>query len=354
MKVYLIKTPEYEHADFVEVYNLLKKYKGVLDFNVIERGFIGQENQKFNNNYFEDFEWGQIFSLCNSYRFLNNIGETDFVVLLTARANVGNWFSAFDKNRNIFVHTDDWDRFVNTHHKYPVAYEVCANILQSLMKLDISNMDTNDYIHEPPIGCMNDFCGHKSDIILKLKTADICEVCLEEINREVSPDILAIVYQIFKGVQKQFLNIQKLVNNILPSPIIVDDNFRILINNNNGIPTEIILAPLEKAIYILFLLNSEGIKVNDLLDYKTNLINIYRILNPKELEEAKREKQIINIVDRRDTNPYSSIKSKINKKFKDILGEARASYYQIRGERNMHHKIALSHDLRNITPKITE
>jgi hypothetical protein len=57
--------------------------------------------------------------------------KEDFVILLTEVANEKNWFSALDPDNlyNGFVHTDDWEHYIDCQPQFPIAYEVIAQIL---------------------------------------------------------------------------------------------------------------------------------------------------------------------------------------------------------------------------------
>ena len=192
MKVYLIKTPEYETEYFRDVCDFLNSFDGALEFVSSEYKFQFSEFNFFKYSSFnkeegvkkllfeieqqEALSWDELFSVCSFYRNHFKIDKEDFVVLLTKRCNKLNWFSHNDSSRNVFIHTANWDKYINVHHKYPVAYQVIENVMQSLMNVTLE-VFPSQYIHEKPRGCMNDFCEDKEQIILKLQTANICAVC---------------------------------------------------------------------------------------------------------------------------------------------------------------------------------
>ncbi|MBK8622849.1 MAG: hypothetical protein IPN79_14125 [Saprospiraceae bacterium] len=201
MNVHLIKTPEYAMEKHLEVFNFLSSFHGPLQFTCSDYEFYEQDfpflkkyrpdfvfknvNEGKKNNFIPEagfpLSWRELFSLCDDYRQKTNLPSEDFVVLLTGRRNGLNWFSNVT-NKNIFVHTDDWDIITKSNPKYPIAYQVIENIIQSLMGLEYSEGD-NEYIHMEPIGCMNDFCQNKIQILIKLRTADICPRCLDKIKQ---------------------------------------------------------------------------------------------------------------------------------------------------------------------------
>lgn len=134
MKIYLIKTPEYNSESFKDVCELLCSFDGALDFISSEYEFDKEEFpflKKFNLDFLFKYDsplkkvnynngqelplsWRELFSLCEYYRSKFNIENTDFVVLLTSRRNALNWFSHCS-NKKAFVHTGDWELFTNAN-----------------------------------------------------------------------------------------------------------------------------------------------------------------------------------------------------------------------------------------------
>jgi hypothetical protein len=49
------------------------------------------------------------------------------------------------------------------------------------MKLDFVNVP-NKYVHHPLVGCINDICFDKFEVVAKLKSASICDACLQKIK----------------------------------------------------------------------------------------------------------------------------------------------------------------------------
>lgn len=346
MKVYLIKTPEYESENFRDVTNLLCSFEGPLDF--IPSFYEFDKNEfyflqydlfpihnfkypsndtaiKFDPSRGNPLSWRELFSLCNYYREVFKIDNIDIVVLLTKRKNSLNWFSAFDNSNNIFVHTAEWEQYTKVNSKYPIAYEVVMNIMQLLMKIDIENIP-NQHCHEPPIGCMNDFCDNKNQIIIKLQTANICHDCVNKIKFEnVDPKIVKQARQIFNGIRNEFIFLDE-EQPTNPSPLIIDKNGKILLPEFN---LEIKLTPLFKTLYLFFLSKPEGVTVSQLSDFKAELLKIYKKLRPN----ASREQALTSIDNL--THPlgegFNPTKSHINRIITELLNEPLADFYRISG-----------------------
>jgi hypothetical protein len=346
MKIHLIKTPEYETDDFRDVCELLSSFDGPLEFipsfyEFKKEEFYFLRYELFPHHNFEypsndtalrfdpdrgnPLSWRELYSLCNYYRELFNIDDESFVVLLTKRKNALNWFSAVDESKNVFVHTAEWEYYTDINAKYPIAYQVIENIMQSLMKIDIAVIP-NKYIHEPLKGCMNDFCNDKSQIIIKLQTANICPDCVQKLKSEnVNPKIVSQAKSIFNGIRNEFIfQEEPLLNN--PIPIIIEKDGKILLSEHN---LEIRLNPLFKTLYIFFLTREEGVTLAQLSDFKEDLLKIYKKIK-KGVSNEDATKRIDNL-----THPlgdsFNPTKTKINSIITELLKEPLADFYRISG-----------------------
>lgn len=359
MKIHLIRSPEYELENLKEVYELLNSYKGPMEFTMND--FLFDKNEfpflqyelypkhnfriesemkkvKFIKDWGYPLSWEELFKLCNYFRKKHRIKKNDFVILLTYRMNSLNWFSHCDKDNNAFIHAADWDKYyIRAHHKYPVAYQVIENVLQNLMEVD-SLDGYNDFVHYYVRGCINDFCKDKREVILKLRTADICGSCYKRIiQKEIPIDLIDQVFQILEGLRSQFL-FKKGINRTTGPFSIVVDNYKLLIPQLGN--KEIILEPLFSALYILFLKNPDGIKLKDLTEYKHELKTLYKYLNPNVPpdDNEKRINELTNSLG----GSFSQKKSKINKKIKEQLGETISQHFQIKGKPGQPFRINLS------------
>lgn len=366
MNIHLIKTPEYSAEEFNDVYELLNSFNGPLNFS-----FSGYEFDKeefpFLQKFYQDFKfeyesdtkkvdfikalgiplsWRELFSLCQKYRDVNNIPNDDFVILLTVRRNALNWFSHYE-NKNVFVHTGDWDYYTEKNPKYPVAYQVVENVLRIMMNLD-ENLES-EFIHTDAVGCMNDMCQNKNQVILKLRTADICDNCIQKINDEgINSRIVEQVLDIFEGVRNELIFKQR------PTP--QKDPVKVTINNRSNIilpdldNLEIRLTPLIKTLYIFYLRHTEGVALADLIDYKEELLSIYRELTGR-VDDDKIKKSIHNLVNAHG-NSFSEKKSTINRVINQLLDEPLAKFYRIEGKPGEAFKINLPEKLIDIQTNI--
>ncbi len=266
------------------------------------------------------FTFNNLFYLCNFFRNTQDKLDTDFVVILTSHRNEFNWFSATE-NRNIFVHTEDWEILTKKENKFGVAYQVIENIFQSLIGSSYEVTEESVNVHFKPIGCINDFCQDKETVILKLKTADICQDCIDAAHQQgISNNSLLIFQSILESLSAKFraLNIQNLVE---PEPILIGKDGSITIGSK-----EIKLEPLQRTLFIFFLTHSDGETLDSLPNYEDDFFKIYSKIR-KGAERSKIKSLTANYLN--DNSTFLSTKSSLNKSLKDQLGVNLADYYII-------------------------
>jgi hypothetical protein len=363
MNVYLIKTPEYEPEKFREVVQFLQSFNGPVqfkpsyyDFDKKEFYFLQydlfprhpfhypSENTKipFDSNRGNPLSWRELFHLCQTYRERFHVEKDDFVVLLTNRKNALNWFCSGNKYNNIFVQASEWENYTRVQEKFPVAHSVVSVILQILMKLDIENIP-NKYLHEPPRGCMNDFCQNKEQIIIKMQTANICPDCIRKIRSEnISQEVLVQFINLFSEIRNNFIfHIPPSI--FPPSPLVVESNGKIHIIPNN---IEIKMTPLFKTLYIFYLKQERGVSLIELINYRHDLLATYCRLRPSaSLEDAsKRIDDLIHPLG----DSFNSVKTHVNRIIKKSVPAPLVQFYLISGKRGNPYHINIPRHLVDI------
>ena len=170
MKVYIIRTPEYDVENYQVVTTILKSITGPIEF--VNTNF----NVATDSGRDIPLSWKDLFGFCNKYRDTFKIDREDFVVLLTDKKNFDNWFSSSDANRNIFVITSEWEKFTTINREFPIIHQIIENLFKVLMGIDVTK--ESPFIHKILKGCINDFYSDKFEVIAKLKTGAICEYCI--------------------------------------------------------------------------------------------------------------------------------------------------------------------------------
>lgn len=121
------------------------------------------------------------------------------------------------------------------------------------------------------------------------------------------------------------------------SRLLITRDFRIFLVDYNNI--EIKLSLLPKAVYFLFLRHLEGIRFKELSDYYSELLKIYRSMNPIG-EKSKQEKSIRDITDP-TKNSINEKCSRIHEAFVSVFDERLAKYYCVSGNRGEAKRILL-------------
>jgi hypothetical protein len=282
--------------------------------------------------------WESLFKKANQYRKNNSLPDNEFVFLLTDIANKQNWFAALDESMpyNGFIHTADWDYYIKSSAAFPIAYEVIALVLQKHMFDGLYELRTK--VHTNPIGCVNDLCMHKRDIILKLRTGDVCEDCIEKAAGKMSTHEMHHALHIMSSLREKMLFAQNMKKFSPLSTLKVDHRYKIFLPEFNNI--EIKLRPLEKALYFLFMRHPDGIYHSSLSEHRNELYEIYAAISTMgDLTEMKyRIDDMVNAL----SDSASQKISRIKRVFEEAIGPDLAKHYYIKGESGQKKKIDIN------------
>jgi len=287
--------------------------------------------------------WDSLFKICRKFRRKKGIPSEDRVILLTGLNNEHNWFSAADPKgeNNFFIHTEQWNYYIHSEARFPVAYLAATGILKKLAFVNYDEL--NRRIHENPRGCISDFCRDKREIILKMRTADICTECMEVIrDKKIDRELILQCFRIMEHIRTQLLFRERYEVLKQPSRIVITRRREPLqfpdLDNSS-----LRLSPIEKTIFILFLENPDGIHFNRMDEHRERLNEIYDIVGHDFTLANK-----INTLDR-ITNPIenrlSEITSRIRRKMIDHLGEELSEHYCIEGPNGEAKKVTLPRNL---------
>lgn len=364
MKVILTCTPEFSIEKLDEIVALLNSIPGELNFikgkPMSQAQFI-RLNKKFDNvSQISSLSFEEFFYLVQEYRDKRDesVKDEDYVILISSIRNSKRWFSAFDK-KNIFVHGDDWDLISNVDSKFGIAYQCVENIFQSLIDLNISDVAAEPNIHMSAIGCINDFCGHKPEILRKLQSATICESCYQRaVEKGISDFIFAHIVSILEEIRKEFVISKRFLSHTKLDKVVIDEKGKIMIGDR-----VIKLDTLPKVMYINFLNHIEGIPTDKLCENRSQFDDIYKILrrDPDENSITKmccKEVKDKNSGKLRYKSTFETYRSKIKMALRKKLGDILSNFYAInlitdKSDQNRF-KIPLSNDQFIIHPKFTK
>lgn len=327
MKVHITATPEYSKENIDSVVEVLSQVPGELEFkacNPWANDDIIQINEKFVNlTQIEPLTFDELFALGRLYRIGKGFHREDFVVVLTTIPNDREWYSAFS-NKNIFVDANGWEYITENDGKYGIAYQVVENIFQSLSGINIEDVDNEPNIHEPAIGCINDMCGlDKGAIILKLRTAHICNSCrMRATANGVNPLIILQIRLLIERIRSGLVNFEQILAQIVPPALIIDREGKITIG---GKPIK--LEAIQETLFIFYLNHMDGYKFEDMEQKTDELFHIYQILKPLGVELSTITNLCLPSANSRST--FLKVKSTLNKSLIRELGNQISEFYVI-------------------------
>jgi hypothetical protein len=372
MKVHLLRTKDVSLDTYNNVLNLVRSFNGPIVFesneeeqiidhvtsrHIIEReDFEKQERNlarmSFSEKIYKPYsfpieeqkaKWEDFFDICRTFRQANKILESEFVFLLTETGNEKNWFGAVDEEmRNVFIQTSHWDHFFGSavDSRFPICYEIAAWLLRIQMFNNRNEVITGT--HEKPIGCMMDFCQDKMEIVLKMRTADICQSCLQVLhNRDISRPLTQQLFDMMDGIRKHFMFRERSEFLNRPSRMEIKGyNHRIFLTDLGNL--EVLLNPKERTLFIFFLRHPEGVPLSHLFEYIFEIQYLYEKFSMRSSKDIINQ-AVMRMVDPLDENQIQVI-SRIRRKFKVLLGTNMASFYAINVVDNKY-QISLNREL---------
>ncbi|MFM7682503.1 MAG: hypothetical protein ACKO7P_07130 [Bacteroidota bacterium] len=376
MKVHLIRSKGYPIEDFNNVMNLLNKHQGSIEFVPSVPIVLPESEREEIYNTKIDFEkkapppvsmsrdlnslhfearisfphkanvltWEQLFNVCNKYRKENFISNDDYVILLNDIPNEKNWFASTDHSmKNMFIQTNDWDWYFGsgTDDRFPISYEIAAWLLRSLMFR--SPIEVYENVHKNPRGCMMDFCEDKTQIILKMRTGDLCMDCMKTMEkRDINRNYARQLFQIMDGLRENIMFRQRSILLRQLSRMEIRGYTKSIFLTDLG-DLQINLNPKERALYLLYLNHPEGIRRSHLIDYREELRSFYGQLSSQSSNELI-DLAVNRLVDVTDNN-MNEVMARIRSKFKQAVGEEQAKDYSITSTPEGTHRILFNREL---------
>lgn len=312
-----------ERKSWRDLFRINNKYrKSTNDFDS-QRNVLSDDNQ-----YHSSFDSNEALVAEDRLDYIRT--EAPYIViLLTEHANHENWFVGYDPNLkgNYFIHTDGWDHFTSGDPRYPVCYHIASTLLKHAMFDNPQEM--GNYMHYQSKGCMMDFCQNKSEVMLKLRTADVCPECQNLIRaKQITHMQLRYTFDVMEDIRRQLLFKDRYDLLRQATPMLIKGRAQKIVLPEMGM-LQIGLSPTERAVYLLFLNHPEGIRLAEMGEYKAELRGILNKVSPSDSRETI-EGQLENLCEY-NSNSLSEKMSRIKRKFDDKLGSAMAEHYYIKG-----------------------
>jgi hypothetical protein len=206
-----------------------------------------------------------------------------------------------------------------------------------------TQLEIVDGLHKVPRACMMDFCEDKTQIVLKMRTADLCPDCLKFLeNTDVNRTYARQLFQIMDGLRENIMFRQRSQLLMQLSRMEIRGLSKSIYLTDLG-DLQINLNPKERALYLLYLNHPEGIQRSYLIDYKDELKSYYAQISNQATNELI-DQAVNRLVDVRDNN-MNEVMARIRSKFKNAVGEEQAKDYSITFTPEGTHKILLNREL---------
>lgn len=368
MKVHLLRSKELNIEKFGNVLNLLKQFKGPCDFiseepepvqcdlqnlqpeSELEVKLKLQPTETTEDNLMDTspysgrtLTWDTFFSICANYRIEKNLPAEDHLFLLTDFGNNLNWFAAVGPSkRDYFIHASGWSNYFGAQvdERFPIAYEVVIWLIRHLMSDDYEGILHS--VHRETRGCGNDFCQNKREIILKMRTADLCPQCLSVLaQRNVPSPILSQFFSIMEGIRRGIMFRERIAVIRNPSRLEIRGySCKIFLTDLGDL--ELRFNPKERAVYLFFLNHPEGVHLTALRDFRSEILDWYKRFSARD-EPAEIDRALDRLLDPLD-NDIHVVLSRIKRKLKEAVGEEILPFYIIDGPHGDNKRILIDRE----------
>ena len=289
-------------------------------------------------------EWiGRLQNIERQYRANHDVPDTDFVIVLSTKGNLENYFviPRFDGHRMAGIQLNHFvTQKVKSH--ILVGYYLMAIPVMLTAYADESMLSYRSrHAHEDLRGCLNDLSGDDvTKLSIKTKTADICTECKRHFQTQrLDWNLVRQMREGFELVRSLQVNLEDFLEGFAHPSLTIGMKPKF-----EDLGLTVPLSPKEMAVYVTFLeAGPEGIGMNDLDQHRDQLHDAYgRRYKGTDVQEIAR---VVDGLTDPLAEDLQQVISKVNRKFRNTVGEERAAPYLISGDRGRPKSISLSRSL---------
>jgi hypothetical protein len=159
--------------------------------------------------------WEDIWEVTRELRHSENLSDDEFVFVISNTPNEANWFSAEDPSnpRNAFGHIEDFSWVTHAPAYVIATHYILKTIFHSYSVQ--AGLDPLVFMHMEPRSCFYDFCGTKTELDFKLKSADICGDCLKLFSDVgISEELLKQAVNLIEASRKEVISTTALMPSV--------------------------------------------------------------------------------------------------------------------------------------------
>lgn len=322
MRALICRTPDVDAEGVEQLLVLLNSKPGPIRFHDAGEVAVKSDLGANGETLFRKVAFAAMFEVRQAHK----LDDEDALVLLTSLSDERDFFAygepAGTGPGHHCIMISGWEDMAAMDFLYPTLHIVASNLLQGRMYKNMEEWARN--AHQEPEGCLSDFCWDKQDILLRLRTADVCEACASKYNAAIEAGKLSVeefeqCMELLELAREGIRFHNRMVATPTPSPLLIDPmNLSVtlvrhgrVINFNGVIP---------HCIYILYLKHPEGIPYEELEQHIEALINHY-----DTIKGTKSRQQLLQsfgvLTAHRERSRLNQEVSKLRRSVKEAVGE---------------------------------
>jgi hypothetical protein len=322
MRAFICRTPDVDAEGVEQLLVLLNSKPGPIRFE--DAGVVAAKSDL--GDYGLTLFRKVAFAAMVGVRRAQELDDEDAVVLLTSLSDEKNYFAygepAGTGPGHHCIMISGWEDMAAMDFLYPTLHIVASNLLQGRMYKTMEEWERHS--HQEPVGCLSDFCWDKQDILLRLRTADVCEACAGKFNAAIEEGKLAEeefeqCMELLELAREGIRFHNRMIATPKPSPLLIDPtNLSVTLVSHNRVINFNGVIP--HCLYILYLKHPEGIPYHELEQHIEALIDHYdKIKGTKTREKLLQSFGVLTA--HHERSRLNQEVSKLRRSVKEAVGE---------------------------------
>ena len=322
MRAFICRTPDVDAEGVEQLLVLLNSKPGPIRFHDAGEVAVNSDLGDYGLTLFRD----DAKSAMVEVRHVHKLYDDDAVLLLTSLSDQQNYFAYGEQAGTGPGHhcimVSGWEDMAAMDFLYPTLHIVASNLLQGRMHKTMEEWER--HAHQEPVGCLSDFCWDKKDILLRLRTADVCEACAGKYNAAIEAGQFSVeefeqCMELLEMAREGIRFHNRMVAAPKPSPLLIDPkNLSVTLVRHNRVINFNGILP--HCLYILYLKHPKGIPYDELEQHVDALIDHY-----DKIKGTKTREQLLQsfgvLTDHSERSRLNQEVSKLRRSVKEAVGE---------------------------------
>ena len=322
MRAFICRTPDVDAEGVEQLLVLLNSKPGPIRFHDAGEVAVNSDLSDYGLTLFRDDAKSAMIEVRQAHK----LEAEDAVLLLTSLSDQQNYFAYGEQAGTGPGHhcimVSGWEDMAAMDFLYPTLHIVASNLLQGRMHKTMEEWER--HAHQEPVGCLSDFCWDKKDILLRLRTADVCEACAGKYNAAIEAGQFSVeefeqCMELLEMAREGIRFHNRMVAAPKPSPLLIDSkNLSVTLVRHNRVINFNGILP--HCLYILYLKHPKGIPYDELEQHVDALIDHY-----DKIKGTKTREQLLQsfgvLTDHSERSRLNQEVSKLRRSVKEAVGE---------------------------------